>query len=65
MLAVSLLKLCKLKYKSLRIFDIQFYPQEIVDEKDQQFIIVWDFDVERLRCGRQQWQGRVQVFIDT
>ena len=55
MLAVSLLQLCKLIYKTLRIFDIQFDPEEIVDEEDNQFIIVWDFDVERFRCGRQQW----------
>ena len=55
MLAVSFLKLYKFIYKTLRLFHIQFDPEEIVDEEDQQFIIVWDFDVERLRCGRQQW----------
>ena len=53
MLAVSLLKLCI--YKTLRILDIQFDPEEIVDEEDQQISIMWDFDVERLQCGRQQW----------
>ena len=51
MLAVSFLKLYKFIYKTLRLFHIQFDPEEIVDEEDQQFIIVhgtstWrDFDV--------------------
>ena len=46
MLAVSLLQLCKLIYKTLRIFDIQFDPEEIVDEEDNNL----------LQCGTSMWR---------